>query len=106
MARGGELEAAHVESEGQESMTRWLKELYEQVLRGLQGRQQELEASTQQVEGLRNKCNEAKQLQNENVTRMVELEGESQCLSEREANPQRHCECQELDKCQAFDVQH
>lgn len=69
--------------EDHESMTmQWLKELYKPALRDLQDRQQELEASTWQVKELCHEHDEAKQLQDANVARMAELEGENQHFSE------------------------
>ena len=82
-----------------------LKELYEQALRDLQERQQELEARVQQVEGLCNECDEAKMLQEAQAVRLAELEGETRCLSKKERDLRRQCERQELDKYRSLEVQ-
>ena len=82
-----------------------LKELYEQALRDLQERQQELEARVQQVEGLCNECDEAKMLQEAQAARLAELEGETRRLSKKERDLRRQCERQELDKYRSLEVQ-
>ena len=69
------------EAEDQESTTQRLKELYEQALRDLQDRPQELEASARQVEGLRKERDEATRFQEAQVARVAELEGETRRLS-------------------------
>ena len=69
-----------------------MKEFYKQALRDLQERQQELEASAWQVEGLRNECNEAKKLQEAQVARLAELGRETRRLLEKKTDLWRQCE--------------
>lgn len=66
-----------------------------------------MEASTWQVEELCHESDESKQLQDANVAREAEPEGENQCFSEQEVDQRRQCECQEfgLNKYWALDVQ-
>lgn len=69
-----------------------MKEFYKQALRDLQERQQELEASAWQVEGLRNECNEAKKLQEAQVARLAELGEVTRRLLEKKTDLWRQCE--------------
>ena len=69
-----------------------MKEFYKQALRDLQERQQELEASAWQVEGLRNECDEAKKLQEAQVVRLAELGGETRRLLQKKTDLWRQCE--------------
>lgn len=80
-----------------------LKDLYEQALGDLQNRQQELEASVRQVQGLCNEYDEVKKLQEAQVARLAELEGKTRRWLEKVANLRRQCECQELDKYRALE---
>ena len=61
-------------------MAQRLKEFYEQALGDLQDSQQELEASARQVEGLRNECDVAKELQEAQVAGLAELDGDTRRL--------------------------
>ena len=82
-----------------------MRELYEQALRDLQDRQQELQASARRVEVLGREHEEDRQLHDATVAKMAELEEENRCVAEQKADLQRRCERQELDRYQALEAQ-
>lgn len=76
----------HPRSEGEDhALVQQLQELYEQALRDLQDRQQELEASAQRVEQLCRE-HEDRQLHDTTVAKMPQLEGENRRVAEQKAN--------------------
>ena len=97
--------AQHPRSEGEDpASAQQLQELYEQALRDLQDRQQELEASARRVEEL-GREREDRQLHDATVTKMAELEEENRRVVEQKADLQRRCERQELDRYRALEAQ-
>ena len=96
----------HPRSEGEDpASAQQLRELYEQALRDLQDRQQELEASARRVEELGREREEDRQLHDATVTKMAELEEENRRVVEQKADLQRQCERQELDRYRALEAQ-
>ena len=75
------------------------------MLRDLQDRQQELEASAWLVEELGREREEDRQLHDATVTKMAELEEENRRLDKQKADLHRRCERQELDRYRALEPQ-
>ena len=98
--------AQHPHSEGEDpASAQQLRELYEQALRDLQDRQQELEASARRVEELGREREEDRKLHDATVKKMAELEEEIRRVVEQKADLQRRCERQELDRYRALEAQ-
>ena len=75
------------------------------MLRDLQDRQQELEASAQRVEELGREREEDRQLHDATVTKMAKLEEENRRMAKQKADLHRRCERQELDRYRALEAQ-